>query len=71
MEALGINPLLLLIQLIPVTLFIGLPIIALIDLAKKKMQGTPLALWVLIICAIPALGAIAYWIVKPTPESKI
>ena len=71
MEALGINPLLLLIQLVPVALFIGLPIIALIDLAKKKMQGTQLALWVLIICAIPALGAIAYWIVKPTAESKV
>ena len=71
MDALGINFGLLLIQAIPVILFIGLPIIALIDLAKKKMSGIPLALWVLIICAIPALGAIAYWIVKPTPESKI
>ena len=71
MDALGINLPVLLIQLIPVTLFIGLPIIALIDLAKKKMSGTPLALWVLIICAIPAFGAIAYWIVKPTAESKI
>ena len=71
MEELGINLPVLLIQLIPVTLFIGLPIIALIDLAKKKMSGTPLALWVLIICAIPAFGAIAYWIVKPTAESKI
>ena len=71
MEPLGINFGLLLIQAIPVVLFIGLPIIALIDLAKKKMTGTPLALWVLIICAIPALGAIAYWIIKPTAESKI
>jgi hypothetical protein len=71
MDAIGINPLLLLIESIPVILFIGLPIIALIDLAKKKMRGTPLALWVLIICAIPALGALAYWIVKPIPENKI
>jgi hypothetical protein len=71
MDAIGINPLLLLIELIPVILFIGLPIIALIDLAKKKMRGTSLALWVLIICAIPALGALAYWIVKPIPENKI
>jgi len=71
MDPLGINVLLLLIQAIPVTLFIGLPIISLIDLAKKKMSGTPLALWVLIICAIPALGALAYWIVKPIPENKI
>ncbi|HEY5730486.1 MAG TPA: PLDc N-terminal domain-containing protein [Anaerolineales bacterium] len=71
MDAIGINPGILLIQAIPVILFIGLPIIALIDLAKKKMSGTPLALWVLIICAIPAFGAIAYWIVKPTPENKV
>ena len=71
MEPLGINGPMLLIQLLPVILFIALPVIALIDLAKKKLSGTPLALWVLIICAIPALGAIAYWIVKPAPESKI
>jgi len=71
METIGINPLMLLIQLIPVALFIGLPINALIDLAKKKMRGTPLALWVFIICAIPVLWEIAYWIVKTTPESKI
>ena len=68
MDALGINFGLLCIQLIPVVLFIGLPIIALNDLAKKKMSGTPLALWVLIICAIPVLGAVAYWIIKPTTE---
>jgi len=71
MDAIGINGSLLLIQMIPVVLFIGLPIIALIDLAKKKMSGTPLAVWVLIICAVPLLGAVAYWIIKPTAESKI
>ena len=70
MDAMGINGSLLLIQLIPVILLIGLPVIALIDLAKKKMNSTPLALWVLIICAIPLLGALAYWIIKPTAENK-
>ena len=70
MDALGINGALLLIQLIPVIFLIGLPVIALIDLAKKKMNGTPLALWVLIICAVPILGALAYWIIKPTAENK-
>jgi hypothetical protein len=70
MDPLGISAGLLLIQAIPVILFIGLPIIALIDLAKKKMSAAPLALWVLIICAIPVLGALAYWIVKPTAEAK-
>ncbi len=70
MDALGINGWLLLIQLIPIILFIGLPIIALVDLAKKKMSGTPLAVWVLVICAVPLLGALAYWIIKPTAEIK-
>ena len=70
MDAMGINGSLLIIQLTPVILLIGLPVIALIDLAKKKMNGTPLALWVLIICAVPILGALAYWIIKPTPENK-
>lgn len=70
MEAIGINVGFLLVQLIPVVLLIGLPIISLIDLAKKKLSGTPLALWVLVICAIPLLGALAYWIVKPTTETK-
>ena len=69
-DTLGINGWLLLIQLIPIILFIGLPIIALVDLAKKKMSGTPLAVWVLVICAVPLLGALAYWIIKPTAENK-
>jgi hypothetical protein len=69
MDAMGINFGFLIVQLIPVIL-IALPIISLIDLSKKKLSGMPLALWVLIICAIPFLGALAYWIVKPTAEAK-
>jgi len=69
MDALGINAGLFFIQLIPIILFIGLPIIALVDLAKKKMSGTPLAVWVLVICAVPLLGVLAYWIIKPTAEN--
>lgn len=71
MDAFGINGWFLFVQVVIALLFVGLPIISLIDLAKKKMSGTPLALWVLIICAIPAFGAIAYWIIKPTAESKV
>ena len=71
MEPLGINVGLLLIQSIFVIVMIGLPIISLIDLARKKLSGTPLALWVLVICAIPLLGSLAYWIIKPTAETKI
>ena len=70
MEALGINFGLLLVQsIIPIVLFV-FPMISLIDLARKHLTGTSLALWVLIICAVPILGASAYWIVKPTAESK-
>lgn len=57
------------IPAIVLTLFFGLPIITLIDLAKKKMTGTPLAIWVLIICIVPIIGSIAYWIVKPTTDN--
>lgn len=70
MEELGINTGLLLIQLIPVIIMIGFSIISLVDLGKKKMTATPLAIWVLIICAIPVIGSLAYWIIKPSPETK-
>lgn len=68
MEPLGINGGVLLIQFFFVALFIGLPIISLMDLAKKKLTGTALAIWVLVICIAPAIGAVAYWIIRPTPE---
>ena len=67
MDALGINVGLLLIQFVFVAAMIGLPVVSLIDLARKKLPGTPLALWVLVICVVPVLGSLAYWIVKPTP----
>ena len=70
MDALGINFGLLLAQfIIPILLFV-FPMISLIDLSRKKFTGTLLALWVLIICAVPILGASAYWIIKPAAESK-
>jgi hypothetical protein len=66
MESLGINFGLLLIQIIMVIVFIGFPIISLFDLAKKRLGGTPLALWAFIICLVPLIGSLAYWIIKPT-----
>lgn len=68
MEPLGINVGLLLIQLIFTVLFVGLPVISLVSLARKKLIGTPLALWVLVICVVPVIGSLAYWIVKPAAE---
>lgn len=70
MDALGINYGLLLVQLIPVILLIGLPVISLFDLRKKKLSGAALGLWALIICAVPFIGSLAYWIIKPSAETK-
>ena len=70
MDELGINTGLLLVQLIPAMVLIGFPIISLIDLKKKTLSGTTLAIWVLIICAIPLIGSLAYWIIKPSSEIK-
>ena len=70
MDELGINTDLLLIQLIPAIGLIVFPIVSLVDLKKKKLSGTTLAIWVLIICAIPLIGALAYWIIKPSSETK-
>jgi hypothetical protein len=71
MEPLGINAELLLIQVAIMSVIFGLPVISLIDLSRKKLNGTPLAVWVLVICAIPVLGSLAYWIIKPTAETRI
>lgn len=68
MESLGINVGLLLIQFFFVALFLGFPLISLIDLSKKRLTGTPLAVWVLVICVVPMIGSLAYWIIKPTNE---
>ncbi len=70
MEMMGINAGFLLVQLLSFMVLIGLPLVSLVDLSKKKMSGTPLALWVLVICAIPLLGALAYWIVKPSADAR-
>lgn len=71
MEELGINTSLLFVQLMISMVLIGLPSISLIDLAQKKLSGTPLAIWVLVICAVPLVGSMAYWIIKPTAETRI
>ena len=70
MEPLGINTVLLIAQLLPIILLIGLPLISLLDLRKKNLSGVPLGIWVLIICDIPVIGSLAYWIIKPSAETK-
>jgi hypothetical protein len=71
MDALGLNLGLLLGQFFFTALLVGLPIISLIDLARKRLSGIPLAVWALVICIVPVLGSLAYWIIKPTAETRI
>lgn len=71
MEPLGINTGLLLIQLMILPVIIALPVISLVDLARKKLSSTPLAIWVLIIGVVPLIGSVAYWIIKPTAETRV
>jgi hypothetical protein len=70
MEPLGINASMLLVQAFVVMLTFGLPIISLIDLARRKLNGVPLAIWAVFIVVVPIMGPIAYWIIRPTAESK-
>ena len=57
-------------EVLIVILLLGLPIISLIDLARRKLTGIPLAIWAVFICVVPIMGSIAYWIIRPTAESK-
>ena len=73
MESLGINLGFLLVQILSLLVafgWIAFAIVSLFNLRTRKMTGTPLVLWVLIICAIPVLGALAYWIIKPSADHQ-
>ena len=70
MEALGLNTGMFITQVILVMLFFALPVISLIDLAKRKLTGIPLAIWAVLIVVVPLMGSIAYWIIRPTGEIK-
>ena len=70
MEPMSITASELLVEALILILFFGLPIISLIDLAKRKLTGIPLAIWAVFIVVVPLMGSIAYWIIRPTPEIK-
>lgn len=73
MESLGINFGFLLVQILNLLIVFGwitVAIVSLFNLRNRKLTGTPLVMWALIICAIPILGALAYWIIKPSAESQ-
>ena len=43
----------------------GFALLALLALRGRGLAGTALALWVLIIVAVPVLGPLAYFILRP------
>ncbi len=69
MEALGINWGLLIIQFLIFGSWPLLSLIALFSLRRSHLTGTSQALWALLIVAIPVLGALAFFILRPNEIS--
>ena len=73
MESLGINLGLLITQLVSFLIIGGYPIlslVALFALRRNHLTGTNQAIWALLIIAIPFLGALAFFIVKPAENAR-
>ena len=65
MEPLGINWGLLIIQFLIFGSWPLLSLVALFNLRHIKLSGTNQAIWALLIVAIPVLGALAFFVVRP------
>jgi hypothetical protein len=46
-------------------------LIALFGLRKQKVSDAARALWALLVVAVPVLGAVAFWIVKPQADDAV
>ena len=71
MEELGINTNFLLIQLSAIAALLVLPVASLFDAVRKNLNGPSLIVWVLLICMIPVIGSLAYWIVRPKGNNSL
>jgi hypothetical protein len=70
METFGINWGLLIIQALIFSIIPALSLMALFALRRTHITGITQVLWALLIVAIPVLGALAFFIVKPTENSQ-
>ncbi len=70
METTGINWGFLIIQALIFSAIPALSLFTLLSLRRTHITGTTQVLWVLLIVAIPVLGALAFFIVKPTKNSQ-
>ena len=70
MEMLGINWTFLIIQMLIFGSWPLFSLIALFGLRRSQLTGTVQALWALLIVAIPLLGALAFFVVKPSEDPQ-
>jgi hypothetical protein len=70
METLGMNWGVLLVNVLIVGSWPIFSIIALLVLRRSHITGTSQALWALLVVAIPILGALAFFLVKPGEKDQ-
>ena len=70
MEAIGINWGFLIIQILVFGAYPLLSLIALFALRRSRITGITQVLWALLIIAIPVLGALAFFIIKPVENTQ-
>ena len=66
----GINWGYLIIQMLIFGIYPLLSLVALFALRRSHVTGITQVLWALLIVAIPVLGALAFFIVKPTENNQ-
>ena len=66
----GINWGYLIVQTLLFCIYPVLSLIALFALRRSRVTGVVQVLWALLIVAIPVLGALAFFIVKPTDNTQ-
>ncbi len=52
--------------IIPTLAWAALSLLALVSLRQRRLPSMTQAVWALIILLVPFLGAISFWIVRPT-----
>jgi len=70
MEMLGINWGYLVIQMLVFGMYPLLSLVALFALRRRHVTGITQVLWALLIIAVPVLGSLAFFIVKPSENSQ-
>jgi len=70
METVGINWGVLIINMLVFGSWPFFSIIALLGLRRRRITGTSQVLWALLVVAIPIMGALAFFIVRPSENDQ-